>query len=140
VARAAPAKISSNTYCSKFTKCCVIINIEEGSVPLFDELASIANVVLNQSKPSVEFLQTYINSRFVSSPLVDRQLDSDPFQQVRHGQGFYVKFAWTKLWLAAGPACGQRWVTTLVRVKKRRLSSPYWLRSPKAESFQPPWL
>src|SRR5271170_1583346 len=35
---------------------------------------------------------------------------------------------------------GQRCVTFFVRVKKRMLSSPYWLRSPKAESFQPPWL
>ena len=40
----------------------------------------------------------------------------------------------------AGPPCGQRCVTIFVRVKKRMLSSPYWLRSPKAESFQPPWL
>jgi hypothetical protein len=36
--------------------------------------------------------------------------------------------------------CGQRCVTTFVRVKKRTLPSPYWLMSPKAESFQPPWL
>jgi hypothetical protein len=46
-------------------------------------------------------------------------------------------FGRTKLWSVAGPPCGQHCATTLVRVKKRILSSPYWLRSPKAESFRP---
>ena len=53
---------------------------------------------------------------------------------------FHLMFGTTKLWSVAGQPCGQRCVTTLVRVKKRMLSSPYWLRSLKAESFQPPWL
>jgi hypothetical protein len=39
-------------------------------------------------------------------------------------------------WSAVRPAL----CYDFVRVKKRMLSSPYWLRSPQAESFQPPWL
>jgi hypothetical protein len=62
------------------------------------------------------------------------------FNKFAMGESFHLTFGNTKLYSVAGPPCGQRCVTFLVRVKKRMLSSPYWLRSPKAEFFQPPWL
>jgi hypothetical protein len=62
------------------------------------------------------------------------------FNKFARGESFHLMFGRTKPWSVAGPACGQRCVTFLVRVQKRMLSSPYWLRSPKAEFFQPPWL
>ena len=55
------------------------------------------------------------------------------------GESFHLMLGRTTLWSVTGPPCGQRCVTTFVRVKNRMLSSQYWLRSPKAESFQPPW-
>ena len=39
---------------------------------------------------------------------------------------------------ASAKPSGQRWVTTLVLVQKRRPSIPYWPMSPKPERFHPP--
>ena len=58
----------------------------------------------------------------------NRQLDSNPSQTSWPWGSlsvFHLMFGTTKLWSVAGQPCGQRWVTTFVRVKKRMLSSPY---------------
>ncbi len=54
--------------------------------------------------------------------------------------GSHAMVGMTKLWSMRALSDGQRWVTVLTRVKKRTLSVPYWLTSPKPERFQPPKL